>query len=82
MRNLPGSLRKDQILQGALQFVRDRGFQEITCQALADKVGVSYNTVRRHLGNRVDIMREVTRYAAKVDDSAVLETGKRLGFDK
>lgn len=57
--------------------MRQHGFLAITCEAIAEAAGCSYNTVRRHFSNRRKLAVAITDYAGKMGERELQRQGKR-----
>ncbi len=76
---LPGDRRSD-ILAAGLEFVRANGYRDVTCEAVGEAAGCSYNTVRRHWSNRRLLVEAIALEAKRTGDKALWRQGmKSLG---
>jgi AcrR family transcriptional regulator len=77
---LEANIRQEMLLEAAVRFVRENGFEHMTCRTLATYAGCCYNTVQRQFSNRSLLGKAVTEYARKTKAKDVLKVGTRLGF--
>ncbi|MEQ8690348.1 MAG: TetR/AcrR family transcriptional regulator [Pseudomonadales bacterium] len=85
-RRLNAAERKENLLQGAQEIIRDRGLEGLTMESLAAHVGVNKALPYRHFGNRDDVLIALYKYenekfdarlAALIDDAPDFEAKLR-----
>jgi AcrR family transcriptional regulator len=63
-RRLPGSARRDALLDAAVALVGTKGVQEVSMEAVAERAGVSRPLVYKHFANRDELLAAAYRREA------------------
>lgn len=75
MNRLNPKIRKDELLNAALKVARDKGFENMTRDAIADEAGVSFGLVRHYLGTMNRLKQTVMRAAVREEILEIIAYG-------
>lgn len=74
-RRLDPEVRKEQILDAALDVARVRNYTSITREEIADRAGVSVGLVTKYFSTMPQLKRDVMRAAIRVEALAIIAHG-------
>lgn len=72
--------RQDEIIQGSLSLIADRGMEGLTYRNLSERFGISIPAFYRHFASKADILQAVIDYVQEVS-LRVFESAEALGTD-
>lgn len=75
------ALRKEQILKVAISQAKERGYNKVTRDGIAEGAGVSMGLVTRYFGTMKNLRRDIIRYAISNDVAEIIAQGLANGDD-
>lgn len=66
------AIRREEILTAALQLAESKGYNTVSRDDIARKLGVSGPTVQYHIGTMANLRRDIVRAAIKQENLVVL----------
>lgn len=72
-------LRRQHILEAAVKAAQEIGYSKFTVTGVADRVGLSPNTINKYFGNRHQLKLAVMDYAVEHGVTEIIEDGCRIG---
>ena len=75
------ALRKNQILNVAVNMAKDVGYNKVTRDAVAEGAGVSMGLVTRYFGTMKNLRRDIMRFAIRNEVAEIIAQGLANGDD-
>ncbi len=72
-------VRKNQILEAGLELAREHGYQKVSREKIADKIGCSVGTITHRCGTMDAFRRSLMRLAVAREDLKVIAQGLVAG---
>lgn len=81
-RRAPAALRKEQLLDAAIELAGEEHYARITRDAVAERAGVSMSLVNKYFGTMTALRREVMRAAIKRGIPGIIAQGLANGDER
>ncbi len=78
-KRVPAAMRREQILQVAVELSKQTGYNKLTREQIAERAGISVSLITNHFHTMNQLRRDIIRYSIKNNEVAVIAQGLAAG---